>query len=344
MRLRYTYTLYNLSIKVSRRKQITLDGWVIVLRNPLKKEKLKDCIVCQLTKEINPPEEIKNVFITLSKGLVPKGSKPLKINLENENKFKDKHIPSMEEMPKKFQEYIESETKSKHETLRKLLFYLKWRFNISGNIKFASRKDLYILDSKKEYTMPHSIAVKMEIVPIFDLSKIRINKIKKIYKTQAATPYSFDLLMYAESLVKVDIRAAFFQTCSSLEIGVKEFLSKTVPNLKEFFYNIPSPPLDKILNDIKKVGSKNNYDGYTIISRNYIKKIKEMIEDRNKLAHAGTATLSEEYVNDSIKFVRNMLYLLYYYAGFNWAIELLSDDFRSELDLSIKYELQKNER
>jgi hypothetical protein len=343
MKLKYTYTLYNLNVRVSKRKQIALEGWLIELRNPLKKEKLKDCIVCQMTKEIKPSKEMKNVFINLSNGLVPNNSTPLKINLENKNKFKDKHIPSMEEMPKKFQDYIESETKTKHEILRKLLFFIKWRFNISGNINFSFRDSVYILDSNKEYPIPHSITCEIEVISKYDLSKIKINDIKEVYKIQTETPSSFDLLMYAESLVKVDIRAAFFQICSSLEIGVKEFLSKTVPNLKEFFYDIPSPPLNKILNNIKKIDSKNNYDGYTLIPKSCIKKVEEMIEKRNKLIHAGTVNITKKYVNDSIKFVRNMLYLLYYYTGFDWAIELLSDNFKNELDSFVKSELQKNE-
>lgn len=86
----------------------------------------------------------------------------------------------------------------------------------------------------------------------------------------------------------------------------------------------PTPPLVNILSDyLPTLPVALKYKGHVVVPKATLEVLKKGVLLRNKLAHAET-DLKRETLREFLGTVLDLLYLLDYFSGHEWAFELIT--------------------
>jgi len=130
-------------------------------------------------------------------------------------------------------------------------------------------------------------------------------------------------------------RASLVMAVAAAEVGVKECIIDLAPDTEWLALNVPSPPLDKILKKYlpglkKKCMDPNRLDE---IPQSITKVLKRAMEIRNEIAHKGAPPPCSAELIEILTAVHDLLYILDYYCGHEWALEYLSKQTKQKLRL-----------
>ncbi len=146
-------------------------------------------------------------------------------------------------------------------------------------------------------------------------------------------PIGFTLLAEAAALADTTTRGSLVMAMVALEVGVKDFIGELVPDARWLAMEVPSPPIYRILGqylhqlpvrlELPSGGTRPPPDATLTI-------IKDANRRRNSVAHAG-GTSSARFVKETLDAVNDVLRLLDYYLGYEWAVEHMTPRFATEL-------------
>jgi hypothetical protein len=134
-------------------------------------------------------------------------------------------------------------------------------------------------------------------------------------------PLGFQLLAGASELSASNLRGASIVAIVALEVGFKSFVAELVPDAEWLAMNAPTPPIERMLREyLPKLpvthplpaGDARPPPEATLIA------IKAAVTRRNAVTHAGTETTADS-VDETIQAVSDVLRLLDYYRGHEWA-------------------------
>ncbi|MBU2626467.1 MAG: hypothetical protein KKG33_12980 [candidate division Zixibacteria bacterium] len=162
-----------------------------------------------------------------------------------------------------------------------------------------------------------------------------IERVIGLVESGDSEPMAHELLCEAVSLSFSYPRSALLIGVAAAETGVKHCIYHLQPETEWLLENMQSPYLKRLIVDyLPKLAVKNTLSGDVQIPEvSVVAKLKKAIEMRNKLAHGGKCTVKHETVDDILVAVRDLLYLLDYYCGHDWAIRHLSSGCKGELGL-----------
>ena len=147
-------------------------------------------------------------------------------------------------------------------------------------------------------------------------------------------PLSHILAREATVLIEHHSRSAILMMTSALETGIKTNISKLSPDTEWLLENLLSPPIDKIFKNYipllyEKCGRTIEFQQEL---KSLTKKIKEIIEVRNKIAHTGKLPENIGNIYEMLQSVFDILYLLDVLDGNQWAKELVSSKLMRKLN------------
>lgn len=150
-------------------------------------------------------------------------------------------------------------------------------------------------------------------------------------------PLSHELFREAWSLRGSNPRSALMIGYVAAEVGVKELIAKQIPNTRWLMDNIPYPPLFKILSGYLEElpGIKKIYS-ITFIPKSIRKNIQTMSEKRNSQAHAGINTPDSVTLLKMLQDVRELLLLLDYYSGYDFALSFVRKETLDQIERESK--------
>ncbi len=113
---------------------------------------------------------------------------------------------------------------------------------------------------------------------------------------------------------------------ASAETGVKECIANLVPDAAWLVRELPSPPIVKILREcIEQLPAKCDIDcGVRRPPKDLITKVSKAVEKRNKLVHGNQVEIKYDELGELLVAVADLLYLLDYYNGHEWALRHVS--------------------
>ena len=143
-------------------------------------------------------------------------------------------------------------------------------------------------------------------------------------------PLGHELHNEAELLVERAPRSALLMATAAVEAGVKDHIGRVAPITSWLMTKIPSPPIPKILKEyIPEIHRGNNrINKWSALTPLLNKVEKHVIPARNRLTHSGRVSLADE-IHDYIKKTRDILYMLDYLEGHDWALNNLSRETRN---------------
>jgi len=178
-----------------------------------------------------------------------------------------------------------------------------------------------------------AFTLRMPEMQYADFGQECLTAVEEFLQLQSRQPLYHDLFREAWQNQRENPRSALVMGIAAAETGFKTTLTDLNPSVTWIVENLQSPPLDRMLRDyMSELPARNKINGEVRRPpKSVITTIKQGIELRNKLVHGREESLSSEVVRRTLESVRDLLYLLDYYRGHEWALERLSADVAASL-------------
>ena len=135
-------------------------------------------------------------------------------------------------------------------------------------------------------------------------------------------PLGHELFREAGSLVHSAPRSALLMLVSALESAIKSYISDRLPGSQWLLAEVPSPPVPKMLRQFvptlqpARAINLSQWSGLKPI----LKSVTDLTEQRNRLTHRGIMEVSTNELVSFKEDVSDVLYILDYLRGEDWAI------------------------
>jgi len=151
--------------------------------------------------------------------------------------------------------------------------------------------------------------------------------------TGDSEPLGHELFLEAWGLRRENPRSSLIIGLCAAEVGFKQCIGKLAPDAEWLANNLPSPPLDRMLsNYLPLLPAKLRIEGQILKPSGRLRSaIKKGNEARNRTVHAGSEPPKGEFLEELLLSIRDLLYLLDFYCGFEWALEYIRDEVREEM-------------
>jgi hypothetical protein len=250
--------------------------------------------------------------------------------------------PQLVFMPKPFRDFHDEIFPPMKEGASRVLELLQWRFNRHGaNLHDLPSGFKFSFDTQTWYAMPSRIdPTKARMVDSFHLMEFgeaEGRELKEALDGGSAEPLGHVLLREAWDLRLRSVRSALLIGFTAAEVGVKRHIVRMMPNTKNFVMRVPSPPIKYLLDYIDDIPTSAQHIGKgKLIPATIRRAMNEMAELRNKITHTGEHDpdgehLTLDFLDAKLTAVRDLLWLLDYYAGHLWASMYVSSERMTEL-------------
>lgn len=144
-------------------------------------------------------------------------------------------------------------------------------------------------------------------------------------------PLSRQIVVDANTQLGENNRAAIALAVAAVEVGVKEFCATNGNAESEAWLlrEVASPPLRRLLRDYTVFfTSRRTTDGRSF-PRQLLTTIEQAIEARNRIVHRGDSPPNDEETAAILVAANDVLYLLDWFAGHDWALAYVSSQVAS---------------
>ena len=301
-------------------------------------------LICQATGKWEPnSQEIRDAFEALSEGRAPNRTESLEeLQRELEEASRKGRIPSYsfpwDVLPLPLQVFINQVTAELHQAVKKSADALRWRYGILGpHSPYSFGNAKWSFDGKHWHALPHGLQARVELMPT---STVHVTDevstdTQALLSQEVAEPLGHILFREAWALHESNPRSALVIGVASLEVGFKKFVAELVPEAEWLVEEAPTPPLLSMLkNYLPKLPAKCTFEGKVLPPPTKLRNsIKRAVEERNGVAHTGSAALEHETLKERLLAIRDVLWLLDYYRGFHWASAHVREETRKEMGL-----------
>jgi hypothetical protein len=160
-------------------------------------------------------------------------------------------------------------------------------------------------------------------------------EIERLVSTGRSEPLGHALLREAWHQRGNNPRSAIIIGIAAAEVGVKECVVDLVPKAQWLVEKAPAPPLVGMLREYLPLlpVRRRIRDGVPPPPDSILNTLRKGVQLRNRVAHAGASPPGSDTVEEVLEAVRDVLWLLDYYCGFEWALNNLSRQTMMALEL-----------
>ncbi|MET6997845.1 hypothetical protein [Chitinophaga defluvii] len=193
----------------------------------------------------------------------------------------------------------------------------RWRFNLSGDEnKILSKKYEWSEDGNTWHSLNFLDApvgtVRMMIAVELTADQIR-EEMVKLLQEGASEPIYHAMIREAEGQQFSSPKSAFITAVSAVEVAVKHYISRKVPDADWLIETMPSPDIHKILKEYVP-----RLDNRFLLTAMQLEEIRKIIGNRNTLVHTGKISFDFQRTVNSIVFLSDVIHLIDFYSGRNW--------------------------
>ena len=303
--------------------------------------------VCCLDVEKEPSDAVRSMFDQLSRGELPEDygyDGPRRLDEKGEPM---KLMSQVVYMPKSFREFHDQVFYPMKGTAIRVLDVLRWRFDRRGSSFRALWSEYkFSFDGQSWHTMPSLVdPTKARMIDSFThlvFGEYEAWAIKVELRSESVEPLAHVLFREAWDLRLRSEKGSLLIGFTAAEAGVKRHIVRMMPITKNLIMPMPSPPIRDLLYYIDDVPHNAPRLGNgPLIPKSIRKALSEMGTLRNKITHTGEhdpegPQLTMDFLDETLGAVRDLLWLLDYYAGHLWAKEYVSRERLKELSESRK--------
>jgi hypothetical protein len=242
--------------------------------------------------------------------------------------------PSLSKLPQSFQSFISNVSDELRDIAGRTVLSLRWRLNARGpHQPFSSLGLHWSTDGEFWHPAPLDLHVTVEMLGPVDAPPELRASVQDLVKSGSSEPLHHGFFREAWAQRKTNPRSALVTGMSAAELSVKYCISTLVPGAEWLATHLPTPPLVRILTDyLPKLQARCTFGGKTKAPpKTILDSLRKGVTLRNEVTHAGTATPSAQAVEEILCSVQDLLWLIDYYSGSDWAIAFLRNEVKAEL-------------
>jgi hypothetical protein len=315
------------------------------LRNPTTEEiaqgNRSNTLFCSAQQTWEPNPGVTQVLRDLSERRVPKGhhipAGPAGERfLDGPETLKEPRLP-LSFLPDSAQSLLNQVHDELAEAIRRTIKLLRWRWGVPGSHNpFAARiqQEGYSFDGVHWYRLPTTLSMEISSPRYFELTSKRVEVLGELVSTAGKDePLGHELLREAGTLSSQAPRSALLIGVSALEVGFKELVADLVPHAAWLVENAPTPPVVRMLLEyLPTLPARLNFQGKVLPPPGpIVDQLKKANQARNRVTHAGGASLHGESLVNALQAVQDVLWLFDYYAGHLWALGHMRKETRVAL-------------
>jgi hypothetical protein len=135
--------------------------------------------------------------------------------------------------------------------LRDYLAVLRWRHATRGGRRAitSTRGRDWSADGATWQPFPVQLEATVRLVHVPEIDEPAMTRAKELRDVGVREPLAHELLREADDIHHLNPRAGLVVAMVGLEVAIKEYIATSVPGSRWLAYEVPSPPLFKILRD-----------------------------------------------------------------------------------------------
>jgi cold shock CspA family protein len=290
--------------------------------------------------EYEPPRRVRPMFEPLSHDELPAGSTPDKnaayFDRERDN-LRENHIPPAEIMPLAFQDFSSRVNTELTDYAFRTVRVLRWRNDVEGaHNPFSYRGFKWSFDSTEWHPMPSTATVKTGSIGSLRVTDAELQAVRQTVADWSDEPLSHQLFREAWAQRGTNRRSALVIGVSAVEVATKECIAALAPHAEWLVRELQSPPVEKMLREyVPTLPAKNTLSGEVRFPTETLDELKKAIGWRNEVAHGGTLPVRWDRVEAFLELAaRDLIWLLTYYSGADWAFDHVSQGMKAALGIS----------
>ncbi len=303
--------------------------------------------------ERDVPRKVLPMFESLAQHRLPEGSETfpegdeffnmdgtIKVKHSEEGEPEQRYRLVAKILPKPLQVFTEQISKELLGYTDTFLRTLRWRGSASGPHQPLRRSGAleWSLDNTAWHYLPEIIeeSKPFEFTEMLKVPDDVRSDVEQLVRDDIQEPLGHELLYEAMNLRPDSPRSALILGIAAAEVGFKQCISILAPHTDWLINNLPSPPLIKMLLEyLPTLPVKNTVQGKVLPPpKSIIDELKKGVELRNKAVHSKVESLKYETLRDILWAVRDLLWLLDYYSGYEWAWKYIRHDTKWSMEHS----------
>jgi hypothetical protein len=244
-------------------------------------------------------------------------------------------VPTLSRLPDYFLSFLQQAHSELSEAAVRTISILRWRTNQIGvHNPFSWRGCYWSYDRIFWHPAPLPTGVRgVEALHLLHLSPALIREISQIAGGGEAGPLYHDLFREAWQQRNSNPRSAIVIGVAAAELAMKRLVSSLVPQAEWLVMHLPTPPLLKMIKEyLPQLPVRSTISGTAKPPpKPVLDALLKGVTLRNELAHAGGQGPASRTVEEILRAVHDLLWLLDYYSGHEWALDHLRPEARSAL-------------
>lgn len=212
-----------------------------------------------------------------------------------------------------------------HSGINKVISIMRWNLGLSSLHNFVRWGESlqWSFDGDEWKTVPGQISLNASVdfpIPREDYLGW-VTPLQELIASNAIAPLGHELFSEAWAQRLVNRRSSLIIGMASLETAFKECASNLMPDAKWLIKNLQSPPLVKMLREyLPTFPAKLLVKGKVLSPPEEVVGILiKGIKIRNDMVHGLDTSIRQDTLEEVLRAIRDVLYLLDYYSGFDWA-------------------------
>lgn len=248
-------------------------------------------------------------------------------------------IPPLSIFPDHFRDFIDQINGELADAIKRTVTTIRWyKDNRGPHNPFGVLDFKWTSDGINWYTVPRSMRISVETI----YSGIELNKkdeeiVLNLLSIDSIEPIYHSLFREAWGQRHPNPRSAIIMAISAVEVSVKHFIEKMVPDATWLVTRLQSPPVFLIFKEyLPKLRIDNKINGVTILpTERVINDLKKWVTIRNEITHLGKKTISGEELKEMLLTVKDILYIIDFNCGHRWAINYVRNETLKEIGLKV---------
>jgi len=319
----------------------------VVLRSPSQEETAQGTRpsrgFCTASSVFPPNERVRKVFAKIAANqIAPKDVNTIHTWTEYSTPEGLRvRLPPLSTFPESFRSFIETVTRELDDFADRTISVLRWRENNLGpHDPIGTRGLHWSLDGKFWHAAPNNIEFRIRVEGPSQLISDQLRmEVEQMVRTGARAPLHHDVFREAWGQRSRNRRSALVIGMAAAELAVKHCIAALVPDAEWLATNLPTPPLVRMVREyLPTLPARCKLNGQVKpLPEPVLKSLDKGVSIRNRLSHAGDSRLSDENIEDILGAVHDLLWLVDYYSGAQWALDFLRPETRDAL-LTASYE------
>ena len=244
-------------------------------------------------------------------------------------------LPAFSRFPEHFKSFVTTARDELSDYGSRTVSVLRWRANVLGpHAPISSRGLSWSFDREFWHPAPAEVTERLHTEAFRRVSETIHSDVRSIVRDGGAGPVHHDLFREAWEQRYSNPRSALAVGIAAAELSVKRCIATLVPGAEWLAINVPSPPVTKILQEyLPTLRGHCSFAGKIKAPPNEVlDSLKKGVIIRNQLVHAGSRSPSDDTVEEILEAVHDVLWLMDYYCGFEWALRFLREETRKAVE------------